>query len=81
MHLNNVVLGEFDFLNALLTNSILDASAVEGKANDFQTSLDKDYNDSEYSVYDMEGHDSPPGPGRYYIYITKFPLLLLQKKF
>ena len=75
MHLNNVVLGEFDFLNALLTNSILDASAVEGKANDFQTSLDKDYNDSEYSVYDMEGHDSPPGPGRYYIYITKFPLL------
>ena len=72
--LKNVVLGKFEYLNALLT-LFLDASAVEGKANDIKTSLDEDYNDSEYNVYDMDGHDSPPGPGRCYINIIKLPLL------
>ena len=49
--------------------------AVEGKADDIKSSLDEDYNENEYNVYDMDGHDHAPDSGWYYIYITKFPML------
>ena len=71
----NVVLKNFEYLSTFLI-LFLDTAAVEGKVNDIQTALDEDYNDNEYSVYDMDGHDDAPGPGLYYIYNIKFPLLL-----
>ena len=72
----NVVLKKFEYLNTFLI-LFLDTAAVEGKVNDIQTALDEDYNDNEYNVYDMDGHDDAPGPGLYYIYNIKFPLLYL----
>ena len=44
---------------------LLDTAAVEGKANDIPASL-VDYNDNEYNVYDIDGHDHAPGSGWYY---------------
>ena len=72
----NVVLKKFEYLNTFLI-LFLDTAAVEGKVNDIQTALDEDYNANEYNVYDMDGHDDAPGPGLYYIYNIKFPLLYL----
>ena len=57
-----MVLKEFEYLNTFRI-LFLDTSAVEGKGNDIQTALDEDYNDNEYSVYDMDGNDHAPGPG------------------
>ena len=68
------MLGEFEYINTSLIQ-FLDTVGVEGKADDIKSSLDEDYNDAEYNVYDMDGHDHAPDSGWYYIYITKFPML------
>ena len=62
MHLKNVVLGEFEYINTSLIQ-FLDTVGVEGKADDIKSSLDEDYNDTEYNVYDMDGHDHAPDSG------------------
>ena len=80
MHLKNVVFGDFEYINTL-SFWFSGTVAVEGKADDIKSSLDEDYNENEYNVYDMDGHDHAPDSGWYYIYITKFPMLnLLPKK-
>ena len=71
------MLGEFEYINTSLIQ-FLDTVGVEGKTDDIKSSLDEDYNDTEYNVYDMDGHDDAPGPGLYYIYNIKFPLLYLK---
>ena len=62
LYSNNLKTLNLQHLNTFLI-LFLDTSAVEGKVNDIQTALDEEYNDNEYSVYDMDGHDHAPGPG------------------
>ena len=74
LYSNNLKTLNLQHLNTFLI-LFLDTAAVEGKVNDIQTALDEDYNDNEYNLYNMDGHDDAPGPGLYYIYNIKFPLL------
>ena len=63
MHfIKNVVLRDFEYINTSLI-LFLDTVAVEGKADDIKSSLDEDYNENEYNVYDMDGHDHAPDSG------------------
>ena len=56
------MLEEFEYINTSLIQ-FLDTVGVEGKADDIKSSLDEDYNDTEYNVYDMDGHDHAPDSG------------------